>query len=117
MARLIIPQNPQISIIERMTNSQPAAQRSFPVTLLLCFLLGGLGVHRFYTGYIGLGILQLLTAGGCGIWYLIDLISIIFNKYKDADGQELAGYNQNIGYGVLIVLALIIIICYATTMK
>lgn len=94
-----------------MTNAE---QRSFPVTLFFCFLLGGLGVHRFYTGYTGLGILQLLTAGGCGIWWLIDLISIVFGKYKDANGNCLVGYNKNLGYIVLAVIVLIIIITTST---
>lgn len=92
-----------------MSNLQ-GEKRSYPVTLILCFLLGGIGAHRFYTGYIGLGVLQLLTAGGCGIWYLIDLLSIVFGKYKDSNGQELEGYNKNLGYAILGVLALIIIL-------
>lgn len=58
-------------------------------TLLICIFLGGLGIHRFYTGHIGIGIVQLLTLGGCGIWTLIDLIIIVTGKFKDADGNEL----------------------------
>ena len=69
-------------------------RKSFLVTELLCLFLGLLGAHRFYTGYIGLGILQLLTLGGCGIWSLIDFVMISLDKYKDANGQELMEYNQ-----------------------
>ena len=47
------------------------------VTLLLCFFLGYLGVHRFYTGHTGIGIAQILTFGGCGIWWFIDFILIL----------------------------------------
>jgi TM2 domain/Double zinc ribbon len=57
--------------------------------LLLSVLLGGLGVDRFYLGYTGLGVLKLLTLGGCGIWALIDLIMIATNKTKDSNGNPL----------------------------
>jgi TM2 domain-containing membrane protein YozV len=66
-------------------------RREFLVALLLSIFLGGLGVDRFYMGYIGLGILKLVTLGGCGIWSIIDLILIATRKMKDADGNELAG--------------------------
>ncbi|MFB2922097.1 TM2 domain-containing protein [Aerosakkonema sp. BLCC-F2] len=46
--------------------------KSRVTALLLCFFLGGLGIHRFYVGYVTIGIVQLLTFGGCGIWALID---------------------------------------------
>lgn len=58
-------------------------------TLLLCIFLGGLGVHRFYSGSIGIGVVQLLTLGGCGIWTLVDLIMIITGAYKDGNGNPL----------------------------
>ena len=52
-------------------------------------LLGELGVDRFYLGYVGLGILKLITAGGFGIWWLIDLILIATGKMTAKDGSEL----------------------------
>ena len=58
-------------------------------TVLLCFFLGAFGVHRFYTGHTGIGIVQLLTLGGCGIWELIDFIIIIMGNFKDAKGNKL----------------------------
>lgn len=85
-------------------------QKSYTVTLLLSFFLGGFGIHRFYTGYIGLGILQLITLGGCGIWALIDFIRICFNNFKSADGQELAEYNKTLGLTFFYVwIALLIL--------
>lgn len=65
------------------------SEKNWVVTLVLCLLLGGLGIHRFYAGKIGTGILQLLTAGGCGIWTLIDLIMIIMGKFTDGQGNAI----------------------------
>ncbi len=79
-------------------------RKSFLATEVLCLLLGWLGVHRYYTGYIGLGVAQTLTLGGCGIWSLIDFIFISLGKYRDANGQELEDYDKNIGIGALILL-------------
>lgn len=62
------------------------SRKDFIATLLLCFFLGPLGIHRFYVGKIGTGIFQLLTAGGFGIWYLIDLVRIILGDFKDKEG-------------------------------
>ncbi len=62
-------------------------------TLLLCFFLGGFGIHRFYTKHTGIGVAQLLTLGGCGIWALVDFIMILTNSYKDADGNPLVRKN------------------------
>jgi TM2 domain-containing membrane protein YozV len=60
--------------------------KGFVPTLLLCVLLGGLGVHRFYAGKPGTGVLMLLTLGGLGIWSLIDLIVIATGNFKDGNG-------------------------------
>lgn len=57
------------------------------VALILALVVGGLGIHRFYLGYIGAGVLQLLTAGGCGIWALIDIIRICTGDLKPKGGD------------------------------
>lgn len=59
------------------------SDRSRLAAALLCFFLGVLGVHRFYVGKVGTGVLQLLTAGGLGIWWLVDLILIIVGSFRD----------------------------------
>ena len=87
-----------------VVNEVKKSTSSYIATLLLCFFFGGFGVHRFYTGYIVIGIVQLLTAGGFGIWTLIDLISIALNKYKDAEGNELDAPNSGCGLLVLIII-------------
>jgi len=70
--------------------SSPAAAgegKSQIVALILAALIGGLGIHRFYLGYTWQGIVQLLTAGGCGVWALIDLIRIITGDLQPKNGS------------------------------
>jgi TM2 domain-containing membrane protein YozV len=69
-----------------MENHVEKSKKEFVPTILLCFLLGTFGAHRFYVGKVGTGILQLLTLGGLGIWTLIDLIMIILGKFTDKEG-------------------------------
>ncbi len=76
-----------------MTDTQTApavGTKSFVVTLLLSFFLGTLGIHRFYVGKIGTGILMLITFGGFGVWTLIDFIMIAVGKFSDKQGLPLA---------------------------
>ncbi|HEX6109986.1 MAG TPA: TM2 domain-containing protein [Ktedonobacteraceae bacterium] len=69
----------------RPLDQQPVmgGSRSWVTAAFLCLFLGWLGVHRFYTGRVVSGILQLLTFGGFGIWALIDLIMIYTDSFKD----------------------------------
>jgi hypothetical protein len=65
----------------------PNTNQTKIILLLLCFFLGALGVHRFYVGKIGTGILMIVTLGGLGIWVLIDFIMIICGRFTDAEGR------------------------------
>jgi hypothetical protein len=56
---------------------------------LLCLLFGWLGIHRFFVGKIGTGVLMLLTIGGLGIWLVIDLILIVLGEFRDSDRRKI----------------------------
>lgn len=73
--------------VEEMTSPAAGGGKSQLIALILVILVGGLGIHRFYLGYTTIGIIQLLTAGGCGIWALIDLVRIITGDLKPKDGE------------------------------
>lgn len=72
-------------IANKMEAVPASGNKSQLVALLLCFFLGGLGIHRFYLGYTWQGIVQLLTLGGCGIWALIDFIRICIGDLQPKD--------------------------------
>lgn len=63
--------------------------RKYIVALLLSLFVGTFGIDRFYMSLIGTGILKLVTAGGCGVWWLIDVILIATNQLKDGEGKYL----------------------------
>lgn len=80
---------PQQSITSDATQGAgtPLSSNEKIIAILLCFFLGTLGIHRFYLGYTTIGIIQLFTAGGCGIWVLIDFIRLVIGDLGRAGGN------------------------------
>jgi TM2 domain-containing membrane protein YozV len=72
-----------------LDDEEPRSPHNFIAAILLCFFFGVFGIHRFYVGKIGTGILMLLTGGGCGIWYIVDFVLIATSKFRDKDGLYL----------------------------
>ena len=66
-----------------------ASPRLLLPAVLLCFWFGVFGVHRFYVGKVGTGLLQLFTFGGLGLWALIDLIILVCGAFTDGEGRKL----------------------------
>lgn len=97
----------------RQTQASQPSEKSAVATLLLCIFLGNLGIHRFYVGKWGTGILMLLTFGGLGIWYLIDIALIVCNRFRDADGRVIdLSKNPPSFKKILTILLVFIAICY-----
>lgn len=72
---------------------RPASPKSRLAAALLAFFLGGFGIHRFYVGKIGTGILIIVTIGGFfGIWVLIDFIMILIGSFKDKEERYVANW-------------------------
>lgn len=74
---------------QRTTGGPGVSDKKVLPAFLLCFFLGFLGVHRFYVGKIGTGILMLLTLGCLGIWTLIDFVMILVGAFTDKAGNKL----------------------------
>ncbi len=84
------------------TTANNQTGKRFLTTALLSLFLGGIGVDRFYLGKVGTGILKLMTFGGFGIWYLIDLILILAGSMKDKRGNELVGREKDLKTALIV---------------
>ena len=91
--RIRIADLPDEPAFRKLARAKAQPNPNLPATktkltaILLAIFTGGFGVDRFYLGYTGLGVVKLLTAGGLGIWSLIDLIRICTGSLRPADGS------------------------------
>ena len=87
----------ELSLIKDMSDQQKmifmseynSAKKSTTVGVLLALFLGGFGAHRFYVGKIGTGVLMLITLGGLGVWFLVDLLLVVTGQFTNKDGQKI----------------------------
>ncbi|WP_169580823.1 MULTISPECIES: TM2 domain-containing protein [Microbacterium] len=87
--------SPQTAPPQAPFGSTAPPERSFIATWMFSWLLGFLGVDRFYLGKVGTGILKLLTFGGLGVWWLIDLILTLAGVQRDKEGRLLPDFEQH----------------------
>jgi TM2 domain-containing membrane protein YozV len=73
-----------------MVKTTTLPPREFLIALILSIFVGYLGIDRMYLGKVWTGLLKLITAGGLGIWWLIDILLIAFGAMRDKWGRELA---------------------------
>lgn len=97
-------------MVKKMTTEQN--DNAYITATYFSLFLGGLGVDRFYMGYTGLGILKLVTFGGFGIWWLIDLIWIALGNSKTRNGvlltrTESATRLVYVGVGIFLILQIV----------
>lgn len=110
---LHLPAPPAQPHQQREPSGASVSPKSFVLTWIFAWLLGGLGVDRFYLGKVGTGILKLVTFGGFGIWVLVDLILVLTGHQRDKHGRALAGFEAHkkiawIVTGAVIVLSIVI---------
>ena len=88
----ITPQNSKPQVKHQFTQSKQKGKsdKSFIATLLLCVFFGFLGIHRFYVGKIGTGLIWLFTGGLFGIGYITDIVLITAQTFEDASFKQIS---------------------------
>jgi TM2 domain len=86
-----MPESVAARPIPQKPSEMPIVRRAARVLAMVHELhkAGYLGVHRFYVGHVGIGVAQLLTFGGCGIWWFIDFLAVALGGVKDERGRPL----------------------------
>ncbi len=70
------------------------SHKSYLTTFLLSLFLGPFGADRFYLNEVGMGLFKLFTVGGLGVWYVVDLFTIMADRKTDKNGHKLRGYKK-----------------------
>ena len=78
-----------------MTTREDGSDKSRAIALALGGVLGPFGAHRYYVGKIGTGLMQTLTIGGLGLWWLYDMILISFGSFRDRDGRRVKYWTED----------------------
>lgn len=102
------------------TELQKLNGKNWMATMMLCWLFGAFGAHRFYTGKTNTAVAMLiLTITGCfapiaAIWQLVDGITIALGKFTHEDGSELYERVDWVGYVyiALMILTILVVIGY-----
>ena len=78
-------------VMKNITSFENASPKSKTTAILLCLLgvIGLCGIHRFYVGKTGSGLVNLFTFGMCWIWALVDFILLITGNFTDNKGLKL----------------------------
>ena len=85
------------------------AGSQFYSAFFLCLFLGVFGVHRFYTGKIRSGFIQLVTLGGFGVWTFIDMILLLLGKFKDKGSVAMPNRNPKLTWPIFVAFLFIAI--------
>ena len=78
-----------------MGSEEDGSDKSRAIALVLGGVLGPLGAHRYYVGKIGTGMLHTVTLGGMGLWWLYDMVLIMFGSFRDRDGRRVKYWTED----------------------
>ena len=80
---------------DESSGSPAVSERSRTVALILGVVGGWIGMHRFYVGRVQSGILQLVTLGGLGLWWLYDMVLIVAGEFRDEDDLRVVRWSAD----------------------